>query len=628
MGIKLPEWQASARPNVRMRSAAFRSSPTPMAAPQQRFIPEVTSDQVTSQALTQARATGQVVSAIGNTLGAYLTKQKRLEAQISEVEARTSADAAMQAYQRRMYDYKATRILGGANLERSAADGTGLGFTETRQWESLGDDYVSVSNSYFNEIKDTYLSNPEAERYFSAKRLTFDKQNLDDIYKHQRDQQIDLATARVKEANHMDVSEASIRERTEAAIKAGLPAQTLMEDADKNIKRVNFEALTTVFTEFQMGAALTNENFYEYDEDKLAGIWSGMVEGFSMVRDLDNPADVYRSVDQARRNGVTNMSPLLNLPEGAQENLFKMYNDSLTFIEERDKRRSQAHYKDVLQKSAQIDNPTWFWEAEINKPGAKDLYGEYYDDIVALYNTAHREGTSDQNIVGQLEMLIRQQAGYTSEDDYRIRATVTHWRGQEKVSKSDFSRLLGQIDSKESERRTRSYQLAEELIRAAIVGPNMSDSALENYFNSEFGSKVRGRFMGALRKLERFRSTNRDGDLVVAAENIILDTVRLEPWMVDYDGKTVSGRGRVMDINTSLSRDALNKEIDKRLEAQAEGGMSSEFWEQDAREKLRRIEAIQMMMTELQTTDPNAEIGSNYLEDTWIPEYTPDLQYE
>jgi len=614
-----------------MRSAAFQSQPLAMAAPQQRFIPEVTSDDVTRQALTRYRAQGQVIASVGNTIGAFLTTQKSLEAQISETEARTSADAAMQAYQKRMLGFKATRILGGSNIERSAADGTGLGFTEARPWETLDDDYITESDRYFTEIKDTFLGNPKAERYFSAKRLTFDKQNLSDIYKHKRDQQIDLATARVKEANFLDATVASIEERTEAAIQAGLPAAVLMADADKNVKRVNFQLLTTKFTEFQINAALTNNDFYKYDEDYLADMWSKMSAGFSAVRDADEPPsleNVYLSVDHAQRHSVKNISPLLNLPEGAKESLWKMYNDSLDFVEKRDTRRSQERYKTALQDSARLDDARSFWETEINKPGAKDLYGEYYDDIVQLYNTSHREGTSDQHIVGQLEQLVVQQGGNNSEDDYRIRAVLAHWRGHEKVSKADWRTLLNKLDSKEKDRRTASLQLSEEMIRAAIVGPNISDNALENYYNSEFGARVRGRYMGALRKLERYRSRNPDADLAEYAEQIILDSIQLEPWMVDFEGDKVTGRSRIMSINVGMSRDAMEKEITERLDAQAEGEAPNEYWEQDAREKLRRIENIQMMMNELDATDPNAETNSNYLEDTWMPTYTPDIVYE
>ena len=48
-------------------------------------------------------------------------------------------------------------------------------------------------------------------------------------------------------------------------------------------------------------------------------------------------------------------------------------------------------------------------------------------------------------------------------------------------------------------------------------------------------------------------------------------------------------------------------------------------WEAQSKEMLRRIEAIQLMMTEINEVSGDDSFQSNYLEDVWMTTNTPGL---
>lgn len=624
--MKLPTYEPQARLDLRMRTAAQRRDPAPMQVRAERFSPEVTSDDVTRAAITRVNARQQAFSSVSQSLRAIYDKQQRVKAQIEEVEAQNNAAAAYQGYMQHMLGWTATRMMSGSTVERSDAPNTALGFTEERQWETLQEEYAEESNRIFGELKNTYLGTSAAQKYFGSKRATLDKQTLDKIYKHQYDQKINLAQARVFEANALDTSVVSVRERSEAAVRAGLDAEKVMKDMDVNIKRINLADLQTRFNEFQVKAALTNDDFDKYDEDYAAGIWEEIETQMQEVIDLDNPRNSYPNEKAAKANGVQFFERKRNLPDDAYEKLWKQYQVTLKYLEDRDKRHSFIQYNKLLQQTAVLDGEAErnLLQTELTKAGARDLYGEYYDDLITLRNSVTENNESNAEIVGLLDRTITDIAGNDALTDRQIMGTLTHWRATS-LSKADYTRLVGRLDSKRKDRRTRQFTLADELLEMALVGPNPGGS-MEAYLNDEYGAQARGRYIAAKNKLERWRMNNPDGDLVNYAESLILDSVRIEPWMQDYEGKSVKGRSRIMDINPDMSESALDAEVTKRL---SEGTISAtgDVWETSAREKLRRIRAIQSLMTEVQTADPNQPDVSNYF-DTWISNNAPGLMYE
>ncbi len=621
--MKLPTYEPQARLDLRMRTAAQRRDPAPMQVRAERFTSEVTSDDVTRAAITRVNARQQAFSSVSQSLRAIYDKQQRVKAQIEEVEAQNNAAAAYQGYMQHMLGWTATRMMSGSTVERSDAPNTALGFTEERQWETLQEEYAEESNRIFGELKNTYLGSSSAQKYFGSKRATLDKQTLDKIYKHQYDQKINLAQARVFEANALDTSVVSVRERSEAAVRAGLDAEKVMKDMDVNIKRINLADLQTQFTEFQVKAALTNDDFDEYDEEYAAGIWEEIETKMQEVIDLDNPRNSYPNEKAAKANGVQFFERKRNLPDDAYEKLWKQYQVTLKYLEDRDKRHSFIQYNKVLQQTAVLDGEAErnYLQTEVTKAGARDLYGEYYDDLITLRNSVTENNESDAGIVAQLERAITEIGGDDASTDRQIMGMLTHWRATS-LSKTDYTRLVGDLDSKRKDRRTRDFKLANQSLELAFIGPNPGGS-MEVYLNDEYGALAVARYRGALSKLENWRKNNKDGDLVAYAESLILDSVIFEPWMQDYDRNSVKGRSRIMDIHYANSKNALDNEIDKKLQ----DGTHNMDWEMDAKEKLRRIRAIQLMMTDVQTRDPSQPEVSNYFE-TWISNYAPGLIYE
>jgi len=624
--MKLPTYEPQARLDLRMRTAAQQRDPAPMQVRAERFIPEVTSDDVTRAAVTRVNARQQAFGAVSSSLRAIYDKQQRVKAQIEEVEAQNNAAAAYQGYMQHMLGWTATRMMSGSTVERSDAPNTALGFTEERQWETLQEEYAEESNRIFGELKNTYLGSPAAQKYFGSKRATLDKQTLDKIYKHQYDQKINLAQARVFEANALDTSVVSVRERSEAAVRAGLDAEKVMKDMDVNIKRINLADLQTRFNEFQVRAALTNDDWDQYDDQAAARIWAQTEADMAKVLNAENPLEQYASEKEARANGVQFVESLRKLPDDAYDKLWKQYQVTLKYLDERDKRHSQIQYNKVLQQTAVLDGEAErdYLQTTLTAAGARDVFGEYYDDLITLRNAATEKNESNAEIVGLLDRAITDIAGNDSSTDRQIMGMLTHWRATS-LSKEDYTRLVGRLDSKRKDRRTRQFTLADELLEMALVGPNPGGS-MEAYLNDEYGAQARGRYIAAKNKLERWRMNNPDGDLVNYAESLILDSVRIEPWMQDYEGKSVKGRSRIMDINPDMSESALDAEITKRL---SEGTISAtgDVWETSAREKLRRIRAIQSLMIEVQTNDPNAPDVSTYF-DTWVSHNAPELMYE
>ena len=624
--MKLPTYEPQARLDLRMRTAAQRRDPAPMQVRAERFTPEVTSDDVTRAAITRVNARQQAFSSVSQSLRAIYDKEQRVKAQIEEVEAQNNAAAAYQGYMQHMLGWTATRMMSGSTVERSEAPNTALGFTEERQWETLQEEYAEESNRIFGELKNTYLGSSAAQKYFGSKRATLDKQTLDKIYKHQYDQKINLAQARVFEANALDTSVVSVRERSEAAVRAGLDAEKVMKDMDVNIKRINLADLQTRFNEFQVKAALTNDDWDQYDDQAAARIWAQTEADMAKVINAEDASQQYASEKEARANGVQFVESLRKLPDDAYEKLWKQYQVTLKYLEDRDKRHSFIQYNKVLQQTAVLDGEAErnYLQTEVTKAGARDLYGEYYDDLIALRNSATEKNESNAEIVGLLDRTITDIAGNDATTDRQIMGTLVHWRATS-LSKEDYTRLVGRLDSKRKDRRTRQFTLADELLEMALVGPNPGGS-MEAYLNDEYGAQARGRYIAAKNKLERWRMNNPDGDLVNYAESLILDSVRIEPWMQDYEGKSVKGRSRIMDINPDMSESALDAEVTKRL---SEGTISAtgDVWETSAREKLRRIRAIQSLMTEVQTADPNQPDVSTYF-NTWISNNAPGLMYE
>lgn len=124
-------------------------------------------------------------------------------------------------------------------------------------------------------------------------------------------------------------------------------------------------------------------------------------------------------------------------------------------------------------------------------------------------------------------------------------------------------------------------------------------------------------------KLDKWRRNNPDGDLVGYAERLVLQTAKLEKWMVDGEGNRVTSINRLGEIDIGLSEDILDIEIANRdVTEKADSGMN---WEAQSKEMLRRIGAIQLMMTEINEVSGDDSFQSNYLEDVWMTTNTPGL---
>ena len=595
--MKLPEFQATGGLNLRMRTAATRSAPAMMASPQQRFVAEVTSDQITRQALTTASANQSVANNLTRTVGNYLQKARQVQAQIDTVEAEASGNAAYQAYMRHMLDFKATRTILGSNLERTDSPDSVLGFNESRDWEALDADYVQVSDQFVSELNDVYLTSSQAKKIFAQKRNTLDKQNIEDIYKFQRDQKIDLATARIEESNSLDSSVSSIELRTTNAIKAGLPAAPLLENAAKNIKRVNYSLVENHYVDFQTASAITNPEYRKFNQELLETRWEETLDY------MDKPD--------------------LLLPESAKADAFKLYQDTSKMLVARDKRASEAAYNITIEQAFKSDNPQELLTVELSKVGARDMYGERFDDLVEMAQTAQQTGATDRDIYGQLDLLIMERGGFDGDDDSFIRSVIVNQQKNQKLNKSDAASLLGKLNSKIQDRRSGEEQLAKAILMSAIVGPGANQANLETYLDSEYGSRIRGIFTGSLIKLDKWRRNNPDGDLVGYAEKLVLESVKLEKWMVDSEGKRVTSINRIGEIDIGLSRDMFDQEKQKiESTSSADSNMN---WEAQSLEKIRRIESIQLMMTEINEVSGDDSFQSNYLEDVWMTTNTPGL---
>ena len=618
--------------------------PMTMDAPQERYIPEVTSDQIAAHARARDSATAQAFSSFTRAaqIGASAAEKRESDARILQdkidlVNNKYNAEAAFHSYQQQTSNWLANEIVNGSTIVRTEDPDSELGYTETRAWENLHERFDGKSKEIYNELLGDMLYDKRAINIFSPRRATLDKSLKEKIFTHQQSEKVELATMRAQESFALTNDVGVMYDMYVAGVNDGLDPAKMYAMYDKGVRRVNYEFVEgqVLDLEIMMGDPDIDITPDDFDDMivNVKAIVNGVVDKQTGER--------YKDRNTAKVSGVLEHDIIdYKVPEGARQKL----SDLITKIEGRfDKiieAKQQDRYMDVLQTLTEPEgDPATLLRKKITEPGAREKYGDWYDDLITVLQGYERTGVTDRKISADIGHLVMRQAGLDGTNDAYITRIIVQQFADGNLDLNTYNGHLAALNSKINSRRSREFQAATDMLQIMEIGSVVG--GLEELVNSDYGAEQRARLAAAMTTLQGIHVSEPDANLIDAAKVLIMSSVGTEKWMVDDNLKQAEQSSMAIQpkgplsidaINVGGSRGALEEEKNRRINSLPEGADSNTVmsWYQESLEKLRRIATIQLMMRamgQFQTEMGTFEGPSRGLSQ-WIDVNTPRLDDE
>ena len=566
MAIKLPSWDVTATGRVGGVSARLQRDPMRTAAPQERFIPEVTSDQVTRHAQAQSAAIG----AGGRAISAGLSSLGEAYNYVQKYNAGIEAEAAKQTYQEQMMTFTAQTMTHSPTVEIDLTTGkenkpwmtawSGAPKIEDADGNLQPNDYVGVSEKIYDEVSDNHLGNKHAQKLFDTWRTSFDKSMQQKIIKWQTDKTIDLSEFRVEaamdKANHPHQLHNIMQNAltTEDGTPA-LDATKVYGWYEKNLKRVNYQSLSTYIADAAIQIGRADGNFNLEDLEDLGDALSEAIHG------LHHEGEVHKEPLLMDAQQAVNI-------KNSYRKLYDEYHTART-------RQADTHFNNALIEGMNSDDPQTYWTSLVNESGARDKYLHNFDDMVELAQKEQRTGFDDRQVRDTLETMIAVHGGLNPQTDaaierFIIRELIGYEGSSPNISSATGQSLLRRLQTRQDALFSRKFASAKATL-GMLHFRSTNQANIDALLGSSGHAVEAATYQSQLNDLETYMMNNPNGDPVEYIEHMLARSVAwTSGWMVDKDGKPLStsiteeGMGKLSDYDSWESARKLEAEYRQR----------------------------------------------------------------
>lgn len=439
--MKLPGWNNKDFSLGRAMTTAQQRQYVPQhQVRSQRFIPELTSDQVLNAGMSEARAYQQIGNSIAQAAEA-----------IGKAKANAEYDAAAAEYLRWSSE-DAASYSQGAFSEKQFNVVTGKEET-VYPWQFQDTEYKRKSEERRKEIEDS-LQTKEAKAQFRKYAAQQDVRVLDELRKDKLGKEITYTEVKTQEGMAQAYSHGQIDEVAQKAIRGKVDAGKVYKWQADAHDRVTTTALVDRI-------------------NKLSVMSFGMTDG-----QVESAMNEIAGDIQAARYGVVDESGEVLTPAISESGFIKS-SDALTQF-------TVKYYGQVKENRQRMVGATMTMQWLQADPAGKlkveqrlmqdpDAVGGMFGEIFSLVKAGKLEGTSNLAFTNQMDRdLLDVRLGRKALKDVEGSLVAGLERGD--VGQTDLTRYIGGIITAAGEQRQARMSAGHKILEAAIIGAGMEQA--------------------------------------------------------------------------------------------------------------------------------------------------------